>query len=377
LPSSSSSDENGCSSFIGWIIGVGLIIFAVVWFLIKIAIPVAVLNAAFIFAIIATFAKKGRILFAILSLIGGCYLMFDIYYAGFSSKFVNEIVKNPEWITAFVYINALAIGLSVWFLLQSAWSSSDSALLKFFFVLLILFATACAPVFYYLNNNGRFQKQLVSNNKDVETSSNIVAYSEPAYESTVNNEVVAVKSDETEETNTANLVQETNESVDPTKTGSASFTNMTSATIYLFLKHGIWNKQLGIQSNQYIKLSDLTPGKYQYSCSYYKSSNFSDNDVHGEYMIEPDMTENIDIELPASKWYILSFNQWKEIGISSNKKHVVVAPSKKFMIRFSKEDSEHYGNSYAYLPEGTTTIFLKSEYPDDMEVSIQECLQHE
>jgi formylglycine-generating enzyme required for sulfatase activity len=113
-----SSDETGCAQIIAVVV-VGLIIIAVVlWLLANVVLPVLLLNAAAICAILALAYKANRTLFSSLALVGGCYLLVDVANGWLSANFVNNVVKTPTWLTAFVYVNAAAVALSTWQLVR-------------------------------------------------------------------------------------------------------------------------------------------------------------------------------------------------------------------------------------------------------------------
>ena len=124
----SSSDEGGISGFFGKMLGyliVGIIILAIVlWLLQNIVLPIILLNSALILTIIALFIKKQRTLFALSAMFGGGYMISDILNHWFSANFVENVVKNPAWISGIVYVNSAAIVLSAWFLVQPILSNA-------------------------------------------------------------------------------------------------------------------------------------------------------------------------------------------------------------------------------------------------------------
>ena len=123
-----SSSEGGLSGFVGKMLGyliVGIIILAVVlWLLQNIVLPIILLNSALILTITALIIKKRRTLFAVSALFGGGYMILDILNRWFSANFVENVVKNPEWISGIVYVNSAAIVLSAWFLVQQILSNA-------------------------------------------------------------------------------------------------------------------------------------------------------------------------------------------------------------------------------------------------------------
>ncbi len=155
---SSSSDDNGCAVIIGYIIGIVVIVGVVIWLALNIVLPIALLNSALVFTILALCYKERKTLFASLALVGGSYMLLDILKGWLSANFVHNVVGNPVWITGFVYLNAAAIGLSVWFLVQPMWANSieieetdkqKSLLLKVGSVLLVICATVTIPIIYH------------------------------------------------------------------------------------------------------------------------------------------------------------------------------------------------------------------------------------
>jgi hypothetical protein len=164
---SSSSDESGCATMIAWLVGIGIVIFVVIWLAVNVVLPVALLNSALALAILSLVFKKYKTLFASLALVGGGYMLLDITNGWLSVNFVEKVVKNPDWISTFVYINAAAIGLCAWLLVQPLWSNTEqiestekrkSLILKGALILLIAFATSIAPIIYYSVQNPFIQK---------------------------------------------------------------------------------------------------------------------------------------------------------------------------------------------------------------------------
>jgi len=165
--SSSSSDESGCATMIGWLIGIGIVVFVVVWLAVNVVLPVVLLNSALALGILSFVFKKYKALFASLALVGGGYMLLDITNGWLSVNFVENVVKNPDWISAFVYINAAAIGLCAWLLVQPIWLKTEQLeptekrkdlLIKGALILLVAIATALAPVIYYSVKNPFIQK---------------------------------------------------------------------------------------------------------------------------------------------------------------------------------------------------------------------------
>lgn len=113
-----SSGQSGCAQVIAVVVVVLIIITVVLWLLANVVLPVVLLNAAVICAVLAFVYKANSTLFSTLALVGGCYLLVDIANGWLSANFINNVVKTPAWLTAFVYANAAAVGLSTWQLVR-------------------------------------------------------------------------------------------------------------------------------------------------------------------------------------------------------------------------------------------------------------------
>jgi preprotein translocase subunit SecD len=157
-----SSDSSGCGTLIAWLVGIGIVIFLAIWLAVNIVLPVALLNSALGLAVLAVVFKKQRTLFAILAFVGGVYMLLDITNGWFSLNFVTKVVKNPNWISAFVYINAAAIGFCTWLLIQPIWSRAKlisvsdkrrGILLMGISIFLIAIGTISAPIIYHFAKN--------------------------------------------------------------------------------------------------------------------------------------------------------------------------------------------------------------------------------
>ncbi|MFZ1700748.1 MAG: hypothetical protein WBO10_03555 [Pyrinomonadaceae bacterium] len=125
--SSSSSSSSGEGWWVLPLVGlcVGLaIIVAIVWLAIFVVIPVALLNSALILTVLAIVLKKYRKIFAALAIVGGFYMLIDVAAGLLSTVFVNNVVQDRIWITAFAYLNAAALGVSSWFLVEPLWRES-------------------------------------------------------------------------------------------------------------------------------------------------------------------------------------------------------------------------------------------------------------
>lgn len=121
--SSSSGEGWWVVPLIGLMIGIGIIV-AIVMFAVFIVIPLAFLNSALIFAILAVWRKNKRILFASLALVGGVYMLFDVGSGWLSWLFVENVVKDRIWLTGIAYLNAAAVGVSTWLLVQPIWTEA-------------------------------------------------------------------------------------------------------------------------------------------------------------------------------------------------------------------------------------------------------------
>lgn len=174
----STSDESGCATMIGWLVGIGLVIFVVVWLAVNVVLPVALLNSALALVVLAFVFKKYKTLFASLALVGGGYMLLDITNGWLSVNFVEKVVKNPDWISAFVYINSAAIAYCVWLLVQPLWiktvqieptEKKKSLILKGALILLIALATAVAPIIYHSIQNPFISKN-ISLTKEIQSS---------------------------------------------------------------------------------------------------------------------------------------------------------------------------------------------------------------
>ena len=165
--SDSSSNEGGCVKIIGWLIGIGILVFVVVWLAVNVVLPITLLNSALALTVLALVFKKYKALFASLALVGGGYLLIDVTNGWLSDIFVEKVVKNTDWISAFVYLNAAAIGLSTWILIQPIWLKTKQMelankwkrlLIRGAIILLTIIATVVAPVFYHSVQNPFTQK---------------------------------------------------------------------------------------------------------------------------------------------------------------------------------------------------------------------------
>ncbi len=159
---------------------IGGIIFLVVWLAVNVVLPILLLNSALIFTLTVFAFWNQKNTFSILALVGGVYMLLDIYNGWLSANFVNNVVKNPTWVTVFVYINALAMGLSMWFLMTDTWfqgvdlsvsNKRKSILLKSATISSIILGTLAPPLIYHSFNNP-FSTKVVTSNSGQPLSSN-------------------------------------------------------------------------------------------------------------------------------------------------------------------------------------------------------------
>lgn len=115
-----STSETGCGQVIAVLIGIGIVVAVAIWLLANVVLPIALLNSAAILTICALAVRTRRVVFASLAFVGAGYMLLDISSGWFSANFVTRVVHSSSWLTAFVYINAAAAGLSAWVLLEPA-----------------------------------------------------------------------------------------------------------------------------------------------------------------------------------------------------------------------------------------------------------------
>jgi len=121
--SSSSGEGWWVVPLVGLCVGLAIVI-AIIWLAVFVVIPVAVLNAAVILTILALVRKNQRILFSAFAVVGGLYLLVDVGLGLLSTLFVDNVVKDRVWLTAFTYLNTVAVGVSSWLLVQPLWRES-------------------------------------------------------------------------------------------------------------------------------------------------------------------------------------------------------------------------------------------------------------
>lgn len=122
--SRSDSEESGSDALfncLAWAIGIAIAIAVIVWLIMNVVLPVAFMNSALLLTLAAIFVKRARPALAAGALAGGLYLLADVFGGWFADDFVRNVVKDRVWIAAFVVINAVAMGVSAWLLVRSAW----------------------------------------------------------------------------------------------------------------------------------------------------------------------------------------------------------------------------------------------------------------
>jgi hypothetical protein len=192
---SSSSDNSGCTTAIVWLVGIGIVVFVIVWLAINVVLPVGLLNSALALSVLAFVFKKYKTLFASLALVGGGYMLLDITNGWLSVNFVEKVVKNPDWISGFVYLNSVAVGLSTWLLIEPLWIKAKNLetpenqkriILMSASILLVFIATLSVPIFY-----NTIQNPFVKN--ALWTNSNVSILETPQIQSDVSNSTVKYK----------------------------------------------------------------------------------------------------------------------------------------------------------------------------------------
>ncbi|MFN7942432.1 MAG: SH3 domain-containing protein [Thermoanaerobaculia bacterium] len=96
------------------------------WLVVNIVVPIALLNSALLLTLAAVFVKRARPVLAWASFAGGCYLLADILGGWLADDFVRNVVKDRNWITVFVLLNSVALGVSAWLLIRSVWSRGQA-----------------------------------------------------------------------------------------------------------------------------------------------------------------------------------------------------------------------------------------------------------
>jgi len=158
----SSSENSGCSAIIARLIVGAIVVAVAIWLAVNIVLPIILLNSALACMILGLVFKRLRILFAILALLGGAYMLVDIINGWFSLNFVNTITKDTLWISIFVYLNTVAVGVSTGLLVRPLWlkakkvesvDKSSSIILVVVSIVLILITTSSIPIIYHSVQN--------------------------------------------------------------------------------------------------------------------------------------------------------------------------------------------------------------------------------
>ena len=156
---SDSTSDSGCVKPLVVLSCIVAVVAAVVWLIANVVVPVAALNLALICTVAALIWRRQRATLAAAALIGGGYMLLDIANGWLSARFVDNVVHTTAWLTGFVYINASALGVSVWLLsrpLVTATSTiAESARRKALavqggVVAFILLAVVLPPVVYHV-----------------------------------------------------------------------------------------------------------------------------------------------------------------------------------------------------------------------------------
>lgn len=169
-PGSSSKDAS-LTRILAWLIGAAIVVFIAVWLAVNVVLPVILLNLALIMTVLGIIFNRRRKLFAGLGIVGGLYMILDVLNGWFSSNLIENVLKNPHWITAFVYLNALSIGLSTWILVQPFWANASqmkelkkgSRFISLTLLsLLISGMSLLTPILYHFVDNEFFVRTLTS-----------------------------------------------------------------------------------------------------------------------------------------------------------------------------------------------------------------------
>jgi uncharacterized protein (TIGR02145 family) len=100
------------------LIGVGLLLFLIYWLAVKFIIPFLVLNLSIIFLLFAIYKRERRLVFSVLSVIGGVYTFLDIRNEWLTDQFIRLIVSNRRYLDLIVYANSIAVFVCGWFLVD-------------------------------------------------------------------------------------------------------------------------------------------------------------------------------------------------------------------------------------------------------------------
>lgn len=147
---------------VGVVFAVIVVVVVVIWLALNVVLPILLLNSALVLTILALVYKARRPLFAGFALVGGCYLLIDVFAGWMSALFVQNVVGDTGWITLFAYLNACAVGVSAWLLVQPIWDKglefkesdrNKSIALIGGSIALVVAATVSIPLAYYFIPN--------------------------------------------------------------------------------------------------------------------------------------------------------------------------------------------------------------------------------
>lgn len=157
----------------------------VIWLAVNVILPIALLNSALALTVAGLVKKEHKTTFAVFALVGGGYMLLDILNGWLSVNFVNNVVKDKSWISAFAYINSAAIGVSTWVLVEPLWTrakllgiseTQKRIALMGSSVLLVAIATASIPIVYNTVQNSFAQHHSWTNSN---TNNNVAPHQEP------------------------------------------------------------------------------------------------------------------------------------------------------------------------------------------------------
>ncbi|MDB5198934.1 MAG: hypothetical protein JWO92_897 [Chitinophagaceae bacterium] len=152
-------------------------------------------------------------------------------------------------------------------------------------------------------------------------------------------------------------------------TGDYSFVNKTDRKIYLFLRSDVYSKAIEIDPHETATEYDMQAGeyfnKYDYTCTYFKKGDYRNSDIRGQIIVEKCKTTTLELTLPVAYWYDLIYDEWKEIKIPDQSKYAIVMPYKNFTIKYEDDETEHYGYSYGFIPEGVSKFFVKYDFTQE------------
>jgi hypothetical protein len=115
---SSSADGSGWEEALGKIVVGGLVIVAIVWLVLAVVIPLAIINSAVLALIAAGVTSKRRTTLYIVSVCGALYALVDYNAGGLTRNLGATVPFLREWVSIFVYANISAGLIPAYFLLQ-------------------------------------------------------------------------------------------------------------------------------------------------------------------------------------------------------------------------------------------------------------------